>query len=150
MHPALQRLKVRPPVRVERDDLAVDDRAMRAERAVQARELRVPGGDVVAVATLEAQLPGTRVCDRADAVPLQALERAAVPDRDLPRAVLALRYLPGELEVLERMVLGRRREAVLARVEGDPVRHRPRREHAVVLEAQVPVQPPRVMLVDHE
>src|SRR5438105_14784324 len=32
----------------------------------------------------------------------------------------------------------------------DPVRHRPRGQRAVVLESQMPMKPPGVMLVDHE
>ena len=31
-----------------------------------------------------------------------------------------------------------------------PARHGPRGEHAVVLEPQIPVQAPRVVLLDHE
>ena len=55
-----------------------------------------------------------------------------------------------ELEVLERVVLGAHGEVVALRVGRDAARHRPGREHAVVLEPQVPVQPPRVVLLDDE
>ena len=55
-----------------------------------------------------------------------------------------------EVEVLERMVLGAHGQAVLGRVGGDTVGNRPRGEHAVVLEAQVPVQAGGVVLLDDE
>ena len=45
-----------------------------------------------------------------------------------------------ELEVLERMVLGAHREVVALGPGRDAARHRPRGEHAVVLEPQIPVQ----------
>ena len=48
------------------------------------------------------------------------------------------------------MILGVDREPVLGRVGRDPVRDRPRGQHAVVLEPQVPVQPRRVVLLDDE
>ena len=67
-----------------------------------------------------------------------------------PGAVVAGGDLALEVEVLERVVLGVDRDAVVLGVVGDPVGHRPRREHAVVLEAQVPVQAPRVVLLDDE
>ena len=57
---------------------------------------------------------------------LLRLERAAVPDRHRARAVLALRDLALELEVLERVVLGVHREPVLVRVVRDAARKRPR------------------------
>ena len=55
-----------------------------------------------------------------------------------------------EVEVLHRVVFGPHREVVLARVDGIPFGTRPRREHAVVLEAEVPVQPRGVVLLDDE
>ena len=38
----------------------------------------------------------------------------------------------------------------LRRIGRDALRDRPRDEHAVALQAEIPVQPPRVVLVDHE
>ena len=55
-----------------------------------------------------------------------------------------------ELEVLERVILGADRQAVVLRIGRDAVRDRPRREHPVVLEAQIPMQPRGVMLLDDE
>ena len=55
-----------------------------------------------------------------------------------------------ELEVLERVILGSHRQPVLGRVGRDPVRDRPRGEHAVVLEPEIPVQAGGVVLLDHE
>ena len=48
------------------------------------------------------------------------------------------------------MILGVDGEPVLAPVGWDPVGDRERRQHAIVLEAQIPVQASRVMLVDDE
>ena len=75
---------------------------------------------------------------------------AGVPDLDRPRAVLALRDLALELEVLERVVLRPHRQAVLLRVVRDPVGDRPGRERAVALEAEVPVESAGAVLVDYE
>jgi hypothetical protein len=81
---------------------------------------------------------------------LVLLVRAAVPDPHRPRAVLAGRDLAVEVEVLERMVLGADREVVAAGVGRDALRHRPRGEHAVVLQPQVPVQRAGVVLLHDE
>jgi gas vesicle protein len=221
VHPLLEALEARATVGVERHDLAVEHGLARAERVHEAAQLGVLRGDVVQVAALDVEAPGTDVGDRAHAVPLDlvgpalvvagqraearlhrhdalghrlaagvgrvhavdhpvglapgaeqrvaaadalaverdddlavapgvALVRAGVPDRHRPRAVVALRDLAVELEVLERVVLGAHGLAVLVGVRRDPVRDRPRRERALVLEPQVPVQPPRVVLLDHE
>ncbi len=83
-------------------------------------------------------------------LPLVHVERALVPDRHRAGAVLTLRDLTVELEVLERVVLGAHREPVLRRVRRDPVRDRPRRERPIVLEAQVPVQAGGVVLLHDE
>jgi hypothetical protein len=81
---------------------------------------------------------------------LLALVGAGVPDLHRARAVLALRDVPLEVDVLERVVLGVDRLAVLLRVLRDPVRDRPAREHAVALEPQVPVEAAGVVLLDDE
>ena len=73
-----------------------------------------------------------------------------VPDLHGPAAVLALRDLALELEVLERMVLGVHGQAVLLRVLGHAAREGPRRQRPLVLEPQVPVEPAGVVLLDHE
>ena len=82
--------------------------------------------------------------------PLVQLVGAAVPDLHRSRAVLALRDLAVEVEVLERVVLGTDREVVALRILRDPLRDRPRSQRAVVLEPQVPVQRPGVVLLHHE
>ena len=64
--------------------------------------------------------------------------------------MLALGDAPLEAAVLERVVLGVHGEVVAARVPGQAPRQRPGQQHAVVLQPQVPVEPPRVMLVDDE
>ena len=48
------------------------------------------------------------------------------------------------------MILGANGEPVLARRGRQPLRHSPRGEDTVPLEAQVPVQAARVVLLDHE
>ncbi len=82
--------------------------------------------------------------------PLDRLEGAAVPDRDRARAVLAVRDAPGEPGVLQRMVLGVHGEVVHRGVVGHPLGHRPRDQHAVAFQPEVPVQPAGVVLLHHE
>src|SRR5581483_10252546 len=60
------------------------------------------------------------------------------------------RDLAVEVEVLDRMVLGVGREAVVPRLLRHALRDGPGGERAVALQAQVPVQAPRAVLVDHE
>ena len=74
----------------------------------------------------------------------------AVPHLHRPGAVLALGDRALELEVLERVVLRAHREVVALGVGRDALRHRPGGERALVLEAQVPVQRARVVLLDDE
>ena len=65
---------------------------------------------------------------------------AAVPDAHRARAVVAVGDVALEVEVLERMVFGVHREVIALRCRRDALRHRPRQQHAVVLEPEVPVQ----------
>ena len=83
-------------------------------------------------------------------LPLLGRVRAAVPDPHPPAAVLALGDVAGEVEVLERVVLRVDREPVAVGVPRHAARERPRRQHPVVLEPQVPVQARRVVLLDDE
>src|SRR5439155_26824334 len=55
-----------------------------------------------------------------------------------------------ELEVGDRVVLGPHGEPVVLGRRRDPARERPRGERPLVLEPKVPMDPPRVMLLDHE
>ena len=82
-------------------------------------------------------------------LPLLQLVGAGVPQLHGARAV-ALRDHALEVDVVERVVLDVHRQAVLLRAHRDPVRDRPRDQHAVALEAQVPVQAGRVVLLDDE
>ena len=59
-----------------------------------------------------------------------------------PGPVLATGNLAFEVEVLDRVILGGGSEAVVPRRLGQALRERPGGEHAVVLEAQIPVQAP--------
>ncbi len=83
-------------------------------------------------------------------LPLQALVGARVPHRHLSCPVLAAGDLALEVQVLDRVILGGGREAVVPRRLGQALRERPGGEHAVVLEPQIPVQAPGVVLLDHE
>src|SRR5690606_10815073 len=82
--------------------------------------------------------------------PLLELVRARVPDGDLAGAVLALRDRALERPVRERVVLRLDGEEVLLRVGRLAARERPAHEDAVVLQAEVPVQAPGVVLLDDE
>ena len=81
---------------------------------------------------------------------LEQLVRAAVPDLDGPRAVVALRDLALEAPVLERVILDVDCEVLLARLERHALRHGPRSENAVALEAKVVVEPARVVPLHDE
>src|SRR6185436_8712958 len=65
-------------------------------------------------------------------------------------AVVALRDHALPRQVLERVVLGVNRHAVLARDLRDRVRDRPGDSNAVALQAQVPVQARGAVLLDYE
>ena len=65
--------------------------------------------------------------------------RAAVPEHHDAGAV-ALRNDAFELAVVQRMILDVHRQPLRLRVERRPFRHRPRQQHAVVLEPEVVVQ----------
>ena len=82
--------------------------------------------------------------------PLELVVGAAVPDAHRPGAVLALRDLPLEAAVLERVVLDVDGEMVLPLVQRQALGNGPRHEDAVALQAEVPVQRPGVVLLDHE
>jgi hypothetical protein len=216
----------RPAVLVERDELAVEHRGVRAHRVTEPAHLRELGGDVAQVSRLQLQPSALHEAERPVTVPLHlvrplvvvrrrrqrrrrrrlhrrdrpdlgerlsrrilrrvhapdhpvlavgleqdvaalhalavedelhltvgpllALVRALVPDGDLPAAVLAIRDLTREVEVRQRVVLGLHGEVVHPLLRRDALRHRPRRADAVALEAQVPVQPTGVVLLDDE
>src|SRR4029079_12488535 len=78
------------------------------------------------------------------------LPESAVPHHDGARAVLALRDHALESRVFERVILGLRAHAPLARDEARPLRNRPALEHAVELEPEVPVHSARGVLLHDE
>ncbi len=86
------------------------------------------------------------------AVPLllEQVVGTAVPDLDCPRPVLPGGDRPFEVGVLERVVLDVHRQMPLATAQRDPLRHGPARERTVSLEAEVVVEPPRGVTLDHE
>src|SRR5205814_3544308 len=75
---------------------------------------------------------GARVVDR--------LPGPVVPHDDAAPAVLAFRNHAFEVRVLDGMVLGLHREALLARIEARALRHRPALERPVELETEVVMQ----------
>ena len=81
---------------------------------------------------------------------LLGLVRAGVPDRHRAGPVLALRDVAVEREVLERVIFGAYREVVRLVPQRDALRNRPRPEHAVVFEPQIPVETTRVVLLHDE
>src|SRR5581483_302107 len=81
---------------------------------------------------------------------LDELVGAPIPDLDRTGAVLPLRDLALERGVLERMVLDVDGEALLARLERDPLWHCPARERAGALEPEVVVETPGVVSLDDE
>ena len=81
---------------------------------------------------------------------LQELVRAVVPDLDRAGPVLAGRNLARKCRVLERVVLDVHGEMALARLERHALGHGPARERAVALEAEVVVEPPRVVALHDE
>ena len=82
-------------------------------------------------------------------LPLLHVVGAGVPQLHGARAV-ALRDHALEVDVVERVVLDVHRQAVLLRAHRDAVRYCPRHQHAVALQAQVPVQAGGVVLLDDE
>ena len=82
--------------------------------------------------------------------PLQRLVPAGVPDRHRTGPVLPPRDLPLEAPVLQRVILGVHGQVVDGRVVRHALRHRPGHQHPVPLQPHVPVQPPGVVLLDHE
>ena len=73
---------------------------------------------------------------------------AAIPDHHGAAAILALRDGAFELVVFDRMILDVDGEALVAGHEARAARHRPAQHHAVEFEAQIVVQPRRVVLLD--
>jgi hypothetical protein len=159
------------PVPLHLEDPAVARRELRGERREHRPvfgALRGRGRPVVALADDEpvlriaAQLrrderprPVEPLAVQTDGQPavfllLHELVGAAVPDLDRTGAVLPLRDLALEARVLERVVLDVDGEVLLARLERHALRHRPARERAVTLEAEVVVEPPRVVALDDE
>jgi hypothetical protein len=97
-------------------------------------------------------LISSQFCERELSVRLllDELVGAVVEDLDRPAAVLALRDLALELRVLEGVVLDVHGEHLRARLERHALRHRPRGERPVLLEAEVVVQPARVVALHDE
>ena len=78
------------------------------------------------------------------------LPGASVPDHDRAAAVFALRDHALERGVVERMILDLNGQRLHRWVEAGPLRHRPAFERAVVLQAEVVVQPAGGVLLNDE
>src|SRR5262249_57789572 len=78
----LEPLEARPAVRVERDDLAVDQEAVDGQRAQRGDDLRIAPGHVLAAASQELDGPAVAGCEDANAVVLD-LEEPALPREGL-------------------------------------------------------------------
>ena len=83
-------------------------------------------------------------------VRLQYLVGAGVPDQHGAGAILALGNDPLEGAVAQRVVLGVHGQVLDRRIVGEAARHRPAHQHAVGGHAQVIMQAPRLVAVDHE
>src|ERR1700722_17338945 len=83
-------------------------------------------------------------------IPLDQLVSAVVPDGDRATAVFTPGNLPMERRVFHRVVLGVHGEVVAARIVRHALGQRPGDEYPVALEPEVPVQAPRVVLLDDE
>src|SRR3990172_6632944 len=126
--------------------VALDEEPVLSAPAGQARE-HEPAPELPAVEREHERAPA-QIRLRAGA--LGGLPRAAVPHHDGPGAVAALGDDPLEVAILEGVVVHPHGEPLVGRVHRGPLRHRPRLEDPAQLEAEVPVQPRSLVLVDDE
>src|SRR5215469_5380943 len=75
---------------------------------------------------------------------------ATVPHDHGAATILALGDVALEFKIVDRMVLGAHRKPLLAERQARAAGDRPALEHAIELEPQIVVQPPRGMLLDNE
>ena len=80
--------------------------------------------------------------------PLLRLPGAAVPQHHGAAAIFAFRNRAFELAVFDRVILDMHREPLVVRILARALRHRPAHQHAVPFQAEVVVQPARVVLLD--
>src|SRR5699024_6768932 len=83
-------------------------------------------------------------------LPLLDLDRARVPDLHRAPAVFSRGDLTGETRVFPRVVLGLHGEPVLFHIQRRLFGYGPRGESPAPLAAEAPVQPARVVALDHE
>src|SRR5262249_39858730 len=76
--------------------------------------------------------------------------RTAVPDDDFARTVLLGWNHTLERRIVERMVLDVNRHALVDGIERRPLRHRPGYEHAVQLDAEIPMHLACGVLLNNE
>src|SRR4051812_46578427 len=80
----------------------------------------------------------------------ERLPGAAVPDVDVPAAVLALGNVAGEFGIGNRVVLHFDGPPLVGRVERGALGHGPAAQRALPFETEVPVQPSRGVFLDDE
>ena len=83
---------------------------------------------------------------------VQRLPCAAIPQLHRAGAILAVGYDALEIGIVQRMVLDVRSDPLVGGIERRPFAHRPAPQHAVMLQAEVPVQASamRLVLLHHE
>src|SRR6266508_3035129 len=74
----------------------------------------------------------------------------AIPHDPGPAAILTLRDVALEIEVLHRVIFGAHRQPLLADDQARAPRHRPALERAAELEPQIVVHPPGIVLLHDE
>ena len=154
-HPAPAEAHLQPPVVAagERARGGLHRAGVAGERVAVGARVGAAQDPVVAGADEDVAAlgpPPAQPDDDLPRVPLLRLVGAGVPDRHAAAAVLARRDLAGELQVLDRVVLGAHGQPHRVRLGGQALGHRPRRQHAVALEPHVPVQAAGVVLLHHE
>ena len=90
------------------------------------------------------------VLDIVRALALDRLPGAAVPQHHRAAAIFVCGDCALEGRVVHRVILGPHREPLCIGIGRRALGNRPAFQHTVVLQPQVPVQPGRVVLLDHE
>src|SRR5881628_3398289 len=73
-----------------------------------------------------------------------------IPQHHRAAAIFALGDRAFEAAVIKRVILGPHRQALLVGIEAGAIWHRPAFQHAFELQAEVPVEPGGVVLLDDE
>jgi hypothetical protein len=131
-------------VRPERTEL--EEEPLLALAALGAHQ-RPAAAELLAL-QLDVELAARHALARRRAV--EGAVEAAVPQDHGAGAVVSRRDDAFEAAVLERMILGLHRQALLLRIHRRPARHRPADQDPVDLQTKIPVHAPRRVLLDDE